>query len=79
MSLLTIEGRFKDGKVDLKELPDGIAEARVLVTFLPQSAAAPSNDTSGHIKYGMFKGPKVTNEDDFAIAEWRGGKEDEGG
>ena len=36
MSLLTVEGIYKDGKVELAERPDRVYEAaRVLVTFLP--------------------------------------------
>ena len=32
--LLTIEAYYHDGKIDLKELPDGIKESRILITFL---------------------------------------------
>ena len=32
--MLTVEGTYKDGKVELSEPPPEIAEARVLVTFL---------------------------------------------
>jgi hypothetical protein len=36
MSLLTVEGIYKDGKVELTERPERVYEAaRVLVTFLP--------------------------------------------
>jgi len=35
MALLTVEGIYKDGKVELTERPDHVEEAaRVLVTFL---------------------------------------------
>jgi hypothetical protein len=37
MAFLTVEGIYKDGKVELAERPDDVDEAaRVLVTFLPQ-------------------------------------------
>jgi hypothetical protein len=40
MALLTVEGIYKDGKVELKERPDHIEEAaRVLVTFLPRNGS----------------------------------------
>jgi hypothetical protein len=40
MSLLTVEGIYKDGKVELAERPDHVADAaRVLVTFLPPSGS----------------------------------------
>jgi len=36
MALLTVEGIYKDGTVELTERPDHVDEAaRVLVTFLP--------------------------------------------
>jgi hypothetical protein len=33
--LLEIEGIYRDGKVELSEVPDGVQEARVRVVFLP--------------------------------------------
>ena len=75
----TIEGTFRGGKVEFAQTPAAPEGTRVLVTFLPQAVPDRSNDTSGHIKYGMFKGPIATNEEDFAIAEWHGDKEDAGG
>ncbi len=39
MSLLTIEGTYKNGRIELVEHPDWPGgEARVLVTFLPGSS-----------------------------------------
>jgi len=35
MALLSIEGQYKNGHIDLSEKPAGIEEARVVVTFLP--------------------------------------------
>lgn len=34
----TVEGIFRDGKVELLETPDDVDEARVIVTFLPEGA-----------------------------------------
>jgi hypothetical protein len=34
MILLTVEGTYKNGKVELAETPTGVEGARVLVTFL---------------------------------------------
>ena len=34
----TIEGIYRDGKVELSETPSDIDEARVIVTFLPEGA-----------------------------------------
>jgi hypothetical protein len=40
MALLTVEGIYRDGKVELTEaLPYAPAHARVLVTFLPANGA----------------------------------------
>jgi len=44
--LLTVEGTFRNGKVELAEQPKGVEEARVIVTFLDpsqQRAAEPAN------------------------------------
>ena len=37
--LRSVEGIYRDGKVELLETPDDLDDARVIVTFLPQSAA----------------------------------------
>jgi len=34
----TIEGVFRNGKIELAETPLGVDEARVIVTFLPDGA-----------------------------------------
>jgi len=34
----TVEGIYRDGKVELLETPSSVEEARVLVTFLPAGA-----------------------------------------
>lgn len=45
MSLLTVEGIYKEGKVELIECPEHVEEsARVLVTFLPPGAAESIGD-----------------------------------
>lgn len=42
MALLTLEGIYRDGKVELAEAPSKIdGEMRVLVTFLPAARLAP--------------------------------------
>lgn len=35
MALVTVEGVYEDGKVELNEKPEGVEKARVMVTFLP--------------------------------------------
>jgi hypothetical protein len=34
--LKTVEGTYREGKVELTELPADVKEARVIVTFLPK-------------------------------------------
>lgn len=71
MSLITVEGKFKNGKIVLDESPAGVENARVLVTFLPAAAAAPNSPQL--MKLGQFRGPadKMSTEADFESAEWR--------
>ena len=38
MALLAVEGIYQDGRVELKEKPEGVEKARVVVTFLPEPA-----------------------------------------
>jgi len=38
----TVEGIFRNGKVELLEMPANVHEARVIVTFLPASMEAAS-------------------------------------
>ncbi len=74
MTLLTVEGTYRDGKVEVSEKPAGIERSKVLVTFLsPVLTKEPRP-----LKLGQFSGPKVTNEEDFRLAEWRGEAEDHG-
>lgn len=66
--LITVEGKYKNGQVSLAEAPAGVGEAKVIVTFLP---AAASKQGSTPVYFGMFKGERTTEPDDFRLAEWR--------
>ena len=68
--LQTVEGVFRNGKVELTETPVGVDDARVLVTFLPEAPATPARQ--GQTFFGAFPGDGVTNDEDFKLAEWRG-------
>jgi hypothetical protein len=37
MTLITIEGIYENGRVELAENPEGIERAKVMVTFLPEA------------------------------------------
>lgn len=39
MPVLTVEGTYRDGKVELAETPADVREAHILVTFLPAELA----------------------------------------
>lgn len=39
MALVTVEGTYRDGKVELAEKPDGLEGARVIVTFLTSNGS----------------------------------------
>jgi hypothetical protein len=67
--LLTVEGTYTEGKVELTERPTGIKYAKVLVTFL----TAEEEPRSLHsMRYGQFAGEALSTEDDFRMGEWHG-------
>ncbi|BDA70550.1 hypothetical protein CAL7716_047160 [Calothrix sp. PCC 7716] len=71
--LQSIEGVYKQGNIQLSELPEDVSESRVIVTFLePQKAQKPKR----MISFGMFSGDKQSTEEDFQIAEFQGDSED---
>lgn len=67
--LLTIEGTYTQGKVELLEQPTGITHAKVLVTFLTTEGKPKLPQP---MRYGQFAGEALSTEEDFRIAEWRG-------
>jgi len=68
--LVTVEGKFKDGKIELSEAPRGVDESRVIVTFLPEVKSPPAK----MITFGMLRSADghESTEEDFKIAEWHG-------
>jgi hypothetical protein len=67
--LLTIEGTYKEGKIELLEIPTEITHAKVLVTFLP---TVEKPELRRSMRYGQFAGEALSTEADFRMAEWRG-------
>lgn len=67
--ITTVEGIYKQGKVELFEIPPGVQESQVLVTFLPQTA---THASPRRMIYGQFAGKNMSTEEDFRSAEWRG-------
>lgn len=71
--LQAIEGIYKDGKIELKELPSDISESLVIVTFLKSEKNQIKNQI---MQFGMFSGNNQSTETDFEIAEFHGDSED---
>jgi hypothetical protein len=65
-----IEGIYRNGVVELLEVPEDIQESRVLIMFLPSTPKR-----SKMITLGMFRGDRPSTEADFTIAECRGENE----
>ncbi len=67
--LTTVEGTFKAGKIELSEVPAGIEQAPVLVTFLPR----PEEVAVPVALYGVWKDKFPPDFDiDTALSEIRG-------
>jgi hypothetical protein len=69
--LTTVEGKYSHGTITLFEMPEGIEEGHVLVTFLAERRVP-----TGHkpMVFGQFSGDILPTEEDFKIAEWHGGE-----
>lgn len=74
----TVEGIYKDGRVELDETPAVTGEKRVRVTFLDEEPAKGlEKPAKGQmIRFGMFAGPIETTEEDFKRAEFHGDPDD---
>ena len=60
--LQTIQGIYRNGKVELAEIPKDITESQVFVTFFkPESVSRASQFMS----FGMFSGSQQSTEADF--------------
>lgn len=68
--IATVEGVYREGRVELNERPDGVGQSRVLVIFLPDERAKPE---PRYLQYGRYAGELAASDEDFASAEWRGG------
>lgn len=71
--LKSVEGIYKDGKIELSELPSDVKQSRVIVTFLESE---PVEQASQMITFGMFAGSNQSTEEDFKIAEFCGDTND---
>jgi hypothetical protein len=71
--LQAIEGIYKDGKVELRELPSDILESLVIVTFLESKKKQQKKQI---MHFGMFSGNNQSTAEDFEVAEFHGDSED---
>lgn len=71
--LQAIEGIYRNGKIELAEVPPEISESRVIVTFLE---VKPSPQSGQMMRFGMFAGSNQSTEEDMRSAEFRGDADD---
>ena len=71
--LQSIEGVYKNGNIQLSELPSDLSESRVIVTFLEPKKPQLQKQI---MRLGMFSGNKQSTEKDFQITEFHGDTED---
>jgi len=67
--LQTIQGIYRNGKIELAEVPQDITESQVFVTFFKPESASLSGQ---FMSFGMFSGSQQSTEADFRDAEFNG-------
>jgi hypothetical protein len=67
-----VSGIYKDGKIELLEMPEGLREGRVRVLLVEEEhpRLAPR-----YLVRGKYKGEKDITLEDFKEAEWHGEEE----
>jgi archaellum component FlaF (FlaF/FlaG flagellin family) len=68
--LQTIQGIYKNGKIQLTEIPNNISESKVLVTFMVQDKKTIETRSKNIMSFGMFLGDNQSTEADFKEAEY---------
>ena len=71
--LQTIKGIYRNGKVELAEIPQDITESQVFVTFFKPQSVSPA---SQFMSFGMFSSSQQSTEADFRDAEFNGDIDD---
>lgn len=72
----TMEGVYKQGKVELAEVPEGAEGSRVMVTFLENGAPAAAPKKGEMMRLGMFPQLCELTDEDFKAAEFHGDPDD---
>ncbi|MDF5737633.1 MULTISPECIES: hypothetical protein [unclassified Nostoc] len=67
--LQTIQGIYRNGKIELAEVPQNITESQVFVTFLTSQSVSLDSQL---MSFGMFSGSQQSTESDFKDAEFHG-------
>jgi hypothetical protein len=65
-----LEGVYKQGKIELLEVPEGVPEGRVRVILMPPAPLPPRPLT-----FGKYRAGRVSSLDDFRAAQWHGDEE----
>ncbi|MEI1374504.1 hypothetical protein PQG02_20020 [Nostoc sp. UHCC 0926] len=71
--LQSIEGVYKNGNIQLSDLPSDVSESRVIVTFLEPKKPQTQKQI---MRLGMFSGNKQSTKKDFQITEFHKDIED---
>ncbi len=66
-----VEGIYRNGTIELLEVPPNIHESRVLITFLAPARPEKTN----LMTLGMFRGLEQSTDEDFIIAQFNGNSE----
>lgn len=74
--MTTIEGIFKDGKVEITEALPDVQEGRVLITFLTNGSGKTAPAPGTMIRRGMFPQLQALTDEDFKAAEFHGDTDD---
>jgi hypothetical protein len=67
-----VAGVYKEGKIELLELPRGVREGRVRVLVIEDQQPKP---TPRYLVRGKYRGSKDVAPEDFKEAEWHGEEE----
>jgi hypothetical protein len=65
----TIEGVFRNGKIELAETPLGVDEARVIVTFLPDGAVNMSDREIDEVQAASLRARLSAFAEDWELPE----------
>ncbi len=67
-----VEGVFKEGKIELRDIPSGLREGPVrVIVLMDESAKSPPC----FLRYGKYQGGRESTLEDFQEAQWHGEEE----